>query len=280
MATEKRARKKQARDVRQQARLAAIRRRRMIRLTATLVVIAVLFALAFTVGGSSPDKTTTTSKKPDTNAASPSPNATAAAKAHGVACGAKAPPKAHPKSYKSAPDNILQKGVDYGAVIHTSCGDIKLDLLEDQAPKTVNNFVFLAKDGFYDGLTWHRIVGNFVIQGGDPEGTGAGGPGYSFGDELPAKPNVYVFGAVAMANSGPDTNGSQFFIITHTGPNGERDEPAGLQPSYSYFGQVDKSSFPVVDEIAKIPTLGGNDPSTADRPAQTVYIDSIDITQG
>lgn len=279
MATEKRARKKQARDVRQAARLAALRRRRLIRLTAALVVIAVLFALAFTVGGSGPDKNTSASKNKDKNATSPSPGDTAAAKAGGVACDAKAPPKANPKQYDKAPDDVLENGVDYGAVIHTSCGDIQLDLLEDQAPETVNNFVFLAQDGFYDGLTWHRIVGNFVIQGGDPEGTGAGGPGYSFGDELPSKSNVYVFGAVAMANSGPDTNGSQFFIITHTGPNGERDEPAGLTPDYSYFGQVDKSSFDVVDEIGKLPTQGGDDPNTADRPLQTVYIESIDITE-
>jgi cyclophilin family peptidyl-prolyl cis-trans isomerase len=280
VATDKRARKKQARDARQAARLAALRRRRLIRLTAAVVVIAVLFALAFTVGGSDPKKTTPTSKRDDKTSTAPSPNDTETAKAGGVACGAKAPPKANPKQYDKPPANVLETGVDYGAVIHTSCGDIKLDLLEAQAPETVNNFVALSKDGFYDGLTWHRIVGNFVIQGGDPEGTGAGGPGYSFGDELPAKSNVYVFGAVAMANSGPDTNGSQFFIVTHTGPDGDRTEPAGLTPDYSYFGQVDKSSFGVVDEIGKLPTQGGDDPNAADRPLQTVYIESIDITEG
>lgn len=244
----------------------------MIRITAVLVVLALLFFLAVTIGGNSPDKKAASPKK------SPAASASAAAKGD-VACGAKAPPKANPKQYDAPPDNVLKEGVDYFAVIHTSCGDIEMNLLEDQAPTTVNNFVFLAKDGFYDGLTWHRIVGNFVIQGGDPQGTGAGGPGYQFKDELPAKSNVYVFGAVAMANNGPDTNGSQFFIVTHTGPNGERDEPAGLTPDYSYFGVVEKSSFDVVDKIGKLPTLGGTDQATADRPVEDVYIESIDIIE-
>lgn len=270
MATDKRARKKQYRNQKRAAMQAAIRRRRAIRLTAVLVVVAVLFALAFTVGGGKNEP----NKKP---AAAPSK---AASTNQPVACGAQAPPPAHPKTYDAPPKNQLKPGVDYGAVIHTSCGDIKIDLLEDQAPVTVNNFVFLAKQGFYDGLTWHRIVQNFVIQGGDPEGTGAGGPGYQFKDELPAKPSVYTFGAVAMANSGPDTNGSQFFIVAHKGPKGQTNEaPAGLQAAYSLFGEADKSSWDVIDKISKIPTQGGNDPNTADRPLQTVYINSIDITE-
>jgi cyclophilin family peptidyl-prolyl cis-trans isomerase len=275
VATEKRARKKNARDQRQAARLAALRRRRMIRLTAVLAVLAIVIVLAFSVGGNTPDKSPAAKNK---SSAPASPEASAAASG-GVACDAKAPPAAKPKSYDSPPDDVLENGVDYSAVVHTSCGDIELDLLEDEAPQTVNNFVFLAKDGFYDGLTWHRIVGNFVIQGGDPEGDGTGGPGYTVADELPAQPKVYVFGAVAMANNGPDTNGSQFFIVTHMGPKGETDEPAGLTPDYSYFGQVDKGSFEVVEKIGKLPTQGGNDPAVADRPQQTVYIDSIDIIE-
>jgi cyclophilin family peptidyl-prolyl cis-trans isomerase len=268
VATDKRAKKKQYRDQRRAAYQAALRRRRLIRLTAIFVVLAVVIALAISVGSGAGDS----NNKPK---AAGSQSATPG----GVACGAEAPPPANPKKYDSPPANILKDGVDYSAVIHTSCGDIKLDLLEDEAPITVNNFVFLAKDGFYNGLTWHRIVGNFVIQGGDPAGNGSGGPGYAIKDELPAKPNVYVFGAVAMANSGPDTGGSQFFIVTHTGPNDERDVPAGLTPDYSYFGVVDKSSFDVVDEIGKLPTRGGDDPNTADMPLQTVYIDSIDIVE-
>lgn len=268
MATEKRAKKKQYRDQRQAAYQAALRRRRLIRLTAIFVVLAIVVALALTVGGGT-----------DNSKDKPKAAASDQASAGGVACGAEAPPPANPKHYDAPPENILKDGVDYSAVIHTSCGDIQLDLLEDEAPITVNNFVFLAKDGFYDGLTWHRIVGNFVIQGGDPAGNGSGGPGYEIKDELPSKSSVYVFGAVAMANSGPDTGGSQFFIVTHTGPNDERDVPAGLTPDYSYFGVVDKSSFDVVDEIGKLPTRGGDDPTTADMPLQTVYIESIDIVE-
>jgi cyclophilin family peptidyl-prolyl cis-trans isomerase len=268
VATEKRARKKQYRDQRQAAAQAAWRRRRLIRLTAVVVVIVILFALAFTIGAGDNSK-----KKPAAAKSSPPPSAAA------IACGGSAPPPAQPKKYDNPPEDILEPGADYSAVIHTSCGDIKLDLLEDEAPTTVNNFVFLAREGFYDGLTWHRIVQNFVIQGGDPKGTGEGGPGYEFKDELPAKSNVYVYGAVAMANSGPDTNGSQFFIVVHKGTKDEFGEPAGLQPLYSYFGVTDKSSFDVLDQIAKIPTVGGEDPSVADRPLQTIYIESIDVAQ-
>jgi len=117
----------------------------------------------------------------------------------------------------------------YTATISTEKGQIVLDLDPSLAPKTVNNFVFLAKQGFYDGLKWHRVVPGFVIQGGDPQGTGAGGPGYKFPDE-PVK-GPYVDGSVAMANSGPNTNGSQFFICI-------ADDMQKLAPSYNLFGHV------------------------------------------
>lgn len=119
----------------------------------------------------------------------------------------------------------------YTATIKTEKGDIVMQLDPKVAPITVNNFVFLAKEHFYDGLTWHRVVPNFVIQGGDPVGNGSGGPGYKFKDELPKSSDVYTAGAVAMANSGPDTNGSQFFICTV-------DDTKNLKPLYSYFGHV------------------------------------------
>src|SRR5919197_3924861 len=100
----------------------------------------------------------------------------------------------------------------YTATIDTSCGKITIELDPKAAPKTVNNFVFLANQKFFDGLTFHRVVKDFVIQGGDPQGTGSGGPGYEFADELPK--DGYKLGSLAMANSGPNTNGSQFFIVT------------------------------------------------------------------
>jgi peptidylprolyl isomerase len=207
------------------------------------------------------------------------PEPVATQEAAQVACGGEAPPAANPQQYKK-PDQVLQDGVDYGAIIHTSCGDIQVDLFEDETPQTVNSFVFLAKEGFYDGLTFHRIVSNFVIQGGDPEGTGSGGPGYVVPDEFPKKGNEYVFGTLAMANAGPNTTGSQFFIVVHEGPNGETDEPAGLDPLYSLFGQVDESSYDAVKAIAKLEVGGANgDPSLAERPVIPVYINSIEITE-
>ncbi|HYI45846.1 MAG TPA: peptidylprolyl isomerase [Actinomycetota bacterium] len=263
MGTDKRARKRDARAAREEA----LAKRRNQRLIAVGVVILVIVGMAFFAstredGGDKPD--------------TPAADATDAAAEEGAAaCGAEVPVTSEAKGYDAPPEMALVEGVDYSAVIHTSCGDISLDLLEDDAPITVNNFVFLAREGFYDGLTWHRIVSNFVIQGGDPDGTGMGGPGYQFEDELPKKANDYTYGAVAMANSGPNTNGSQFFIVVHE-PVGK---PAGLQALYSLFGKADEESFETIGEIAKVETLGGNDPAQADRPVTPVYIESIEILE-
>jgi peptidyl-prolyl cis-trans isomerase B (cyclophilin B) len=133
-----------------------------------------------------------------------------------------------PKTYDRA-EQVIDPSQRYEATITTSKGDIVIALDPARAPKTVNNFVFLAREGFYDGLTFHRVVDDFVIQGGCPDGTGRGNPGYRFEDE----PVVgdYVPGAVAMANSGPDTNGSQFFICTV-------DDRPKLARKYNLFGQV------------------------------------------
>lgn len=125
------------------------------------------------------------------------------------------------------------------AVITTAKGDIELELFGDEAPKAVSNFIFLAKDKFFDGLTFHRVIQGFVAQGGDPAGNGTGGPGYSFQDEPVKRP--YTKGIVAMANSGPNTNGSQFFIMLA--------DNSSLAPIYTIFGQVVKGQE-VVDKIA------------------------------
>ncbi|MGA8017206.1 MAG: peptidylprolyl isomerase [Candidatus Dormiibacterota bacterium] len=129
------------------------------------------------------------------------------------------------------PEQVTDPSVRYIATIATDRGDIEIALDAKRAPKTVNNFVFLAGEGFYDGLTFHRVVNGFVIQGGCPEGTGRGGPGYSFEDE-PVQGD-YIPGSLAMANSGPNTNGSQFFISTV-------DNRRSLTRSYNLFGQVVK----------------------------------------
>jgi cyclophilin family peptidyl-prolyl cis-trans isomerase len=146
----------------------------------------------------------------------------------------------------------------------TSKGTITIQLDPKQAPKTVNNFVFLSKQGFYNGGTFHRVIPGFVIQGGDPEGTGTGGPGYQFADELP-NAGQYKIGSVAMANSGPNTNGSQFFIVT--GANG-----ASLPPSYSLFGQVTEGQS-VAEAISNVPR------DSADKPLTPVTINSVTIAE-
>jgi peptidylprolyl isomerase len=149
-------------------------------------------------------------------------------------------------------------------------------LLEDSAPISVNNFVFLAREGFYDGLIWHRVEGDSVIQTGDPNGQNGvepDGPGYAIDDEPPTKASEYVYGVVGMANSGPNTGGSQFFIVVHKGG------PAGFPPNYSIFGEVAESSYEALEAIRKLPTKGGNDPVEAVKPIVPVYIESIDIVE-
>ncbi len=141
-------------------------------------------------------------------------------------------------------------------------GELVIALDAAKAPKTVNNFVFLALNHYYDGVIFHRIINGFVCQGGDPEGSGHGGPGYRFEDELP-KPGEYEVGSLAMANAGPNTNGSQFFLIS--GPDGAR-----LPPSYSHFGKVVKG-LDIVDAMQKVPTGGG------DRPKTDVVINAVTI---
>jgi cyclophilin family peptidyl-prolyl cis-trans isomerase len=146
------------------------------------------------------------------------------------------------------------------AKIETTVGVIEIELLDDAAPKTVENFVTLAKKGFYDGVIFHRVVPGFVIQGGDPDGTGMGGPGYKFDDEPVTM--GYARGTVAMANSGPNTNGSQFFICL--------DDLASLPPKYTIFGMV-TAGLTTVDTIAKGATGPG------DRPLEPVKMTTVTI---
>jgi cyclophilin family peptidyl-prolyl cis-trans isomerase len=194
-------------------------------------------------------------------------------------CETERPAEASPGSY-DAPDDVLDRGVDYGAVIHTSCGDISLDLLESAAPEAVNSFVFLAREGFYDGLTFHRVVANFVIQAGDPNGHLNVPPddaGYEVSDRPARRAREFVYGVVALTNKtgDPSTGGSQFFIVVHK-PIGK---PAGIQPLYTIFGKVNRDSYRTLDKIARRQTKGGNDPAIADEPRIPIYIASIDITE-
>jgi len=134
------------------------------------------------------------------------------------------------KQYSSAPEMAIDTGKQYSATIETSRGNIEVALFAADAPKTVNNFVFLARDGFYDGVKFHRVISNFMIQGGDPTGTGMGGPGYKFEDETSGNPHRHQTGTLSMANAGPNTNGSQFFITHAPQPH--------LDGKHTVFGQV------------------------------------------
>ena len=167
-------------------------------------------------------------------------------------------------SFSSPPEMEIDPSKRYVAEMETSMGSMTIELDPVAAPKTVNNFVFLARQGYYDGVIFHRVIQGFMLQGGDPEGTGRGGPGYKFADELP-KPGRYEVGSLAMANAGPNTNGSQFFVIS--GPSGVR-----LPPDYSLFGKVVKG-LDVVDAIEKVPTGAG------DRPKEDVVINKVTITE-
>ncbi len=169
-----------------------------------------------------------------------------------------------PKTQKfdSAPEMGIDPDKRYTATMSTSMGDMVIALDPVRAPKTVNSFVFLALHHYFDGIVFHRIINGFVCQGGDPTGTGRGGPGYRFEDELP-KPGQYEIGSVAMANAGPDTNGSQFFLIS--GPSG-----AALPPQYSLFGKIVKG-LDVLDAMQRVPTGSG------DRPHEDVVINSVTI---
>jgi len=165
------------------------------------------------------------------------------------------------KQYDAPPALSIDAAKSYTATIETSAGSMVAELFPGDAPNTVNNFVFLANDGFYDEVIFHRVISGFMIQGGDPTGTGRGGPGYRFDDEPVTR--SYDRGTLAMANAGPNTNGSQFFIM-------HADYP--LPPNYTIFGKL-TAGEDVVDAIAGAQT-GAND-----RPAEPVAISGITIAE-
>jgi cyclophilin family peptidyl-prolyl cis-trans isomerase len=171
------------------------------------------------------------------------------------------------KQYNKPPDMVIDSKKQYRAVFHTEKGDITIDLFADRAPITVNNFVFLAREGFYDGTTFHRVIRNFMAQGGDPTGTGTGSPGYRWNDEASALGLKHdSAGILSMANAGPDTNGSQFFI-TH-GPTPH------LNGKHAVFGKVaDQASMEVLLSIRERDPMRDRNPG--DRLAS---VEIVEIT--
>ena len=144
------------------------------------------------------------------------------------------------QQWNQPPEMIIDPDKEYEVEMETNRGVIQLELYPQHAPKTVNNFVFLAREGFYDGVSFHRVIDDFVIQGGDPTGTGRGGPGYKFEDELEGNPLKHETGTLSMANAGPNTNGSQFFITHSPQPH--------LDGKHTVFGKV-VSGMDVINEI-------------------------------
>lgn len=165
--------------------------------------------------------------------------------------------------FSSPPEMGIDPSKRYSAQIATTKGEMIAALDAILAPKTVNNFVFLALHHYFEGIFFHRIIPGFVVQGGDPEGSGRGGPGYRFEDELPPA-GRYEVGTLAMANAGPDTNGSQFFIVSGT-------EGTALPPAYSIFGKVIKG----LDVLSAIEAVG----SRSGTPTEKVTIESVAITE-
>ena len=147
------------------------------------------------------------------------------------------------------------------ATLHTNHGAIAIELFDDDAPKTVENFLKLSRDGFYNGVIFHRVIPDFMVQGGDPTGTGSGGPGYQFEDEF--NDNKVVRGALAMANAGPNTNGSQFFIVT-------TDAASWLDGKHTVFGRV-------TDGMDVVYAISGVETDARDRPRQDVVIERVDV---
>lgn len=249
---------------------AAAKSRRRFRLIAG-GALAALLAVAVGFAMSSGDDDTTTTAGETTTTAKGATTTTA----EGATAGAKGDPETCPPaagtaerftSFEKAPKMCIDEDKKYTALIKTDVGDIEIELRAKDAPKTVNNFVFLARNKFYDGIVFHRVVTDFMDQTGDPEGTGRGGPGYKFEDEVPEN-YVYKKGDVAMANSGPDTNGSQFFLVASD--NGAK----ALTPSYSPFGTVTKG----MDIVTTINNDGS--PDQAGTPKVLHRMISVTITE-
>lgn len=167
------------------------------------------------------------------------------------------------KTYAAAPELTIDANKTYVATLKTNKGDVKIELYTKDAPQTVNNFVFLAKDGFYNGVIFHRVIKDFMVQGGDPTGTGMGGPGYQFEDEIHEN-NLNNRGTISMANAGPDTNGSQFFINVV--------DNNFLDGRHTVFGKVTEG-MDVVDAIVAAET------DATDKPVETIVINEVAITE-
>jgi cyclophilin family peptidyl-prolyl cis-trans isomerase len=258
----KRERKRAGRAARQEAIRAAQRRQARQRQVVLFAgIVAVVFVLGFFLfrgkGGSNDDSTVNASKTATT------------AKASGSipGCAVKS------MSFKQA-DQVVDPAKTYSAKIETDAGTFTVEFDTKRTPKTANNFVFLAQKGFYNCVTFHRVIPDFVIQGGDPTGSGSGGPGYQFEDEA-LDGTTYAAGDIAMANSGPNTNGSQFFVITSDNGAQTLLSAAGGVPKYTRFGKVTSG----MDVVKKIEGDGGTNQGNGTDIKVKHYIKKISIEE-
>ena len=292
MPSDKRARKRAAREVKIAAQQRQQKRRSTIRRTIAIVIPVAVAALIYVLvsGGSTPKKptaaktgtsstiasSTTTTVARTTTTTEAAAQATADAAAVAAGCPSDPTKVLTPATYKTAPPMTIDTTKTYTATVKTDVGTFVITLDAKTSPISVNSFVFLAQKGFFNCVSFHRVIPNFVVQGGDPTGTGTGGPGYKFAEKGPAPTATaatqYPLGSVAMANSNtpattdPNTNGSQFFIVT--GAEGE-----SLPPDYTLFGQV-TSGMNVVDQISADGTATGTPPKVIHRMLTVTIADS------
>ncbi len=275
MATEKRQRQKAGRQARLAAEQKARKRKSTTkRIVVVTIVAAAVFGISYAIfGGSSSSKSTTATTKPGsaTTTTKPAPAGGSGDKSPSAIttsadCPADFSATLNKPSYSSYPPMTIDPAKTYTATITTDIGPFTVRLDPKAAPKAVNSFVFLAEHHFFDCIIFHRVIPSFVDQTGDPTGTGEGGPGYQFADELPKKASPqYPLGSVAMANSGPNTNGSQFFVVA--GSEGET-----LAPSYTLFGTV-TSGLDVVEKINAAGSTSGK-PTTLHRMVSVTIAES------
>lgn len=231
----------------------------------SIVAATVVAALVITACGSTESTTTTAAEVPLEIVPSNYPQFLA----QPTACGAVAPEPLTPMEFDAPADMGLDSSTPILVTMSTSCGDIAIELQPAIAPKTVNSFVFLATEGYFDGTVFHRVIPGFVAQGGDQTATGTGSPGYRVADEYPPPGVGYDRGVLAMANAGPGTTGSQFFIVV---------EDTDLPPQFSIFGRV-VDGFDVLDRLQEVP-LGVSPTSpdpVASTPLETIYVTSITL---
>jgi cyclophilin family peptidyl-prolyl cis-trans isomerase len=272
--TEKRQRQKAGRQARLEAEQKAQKRRVALRRTITLAIVAVVVVgISYLIFGNH-GKSTAASSTSSTSTTKPAPkggsgNTSPSAITTSADCPASLTATLNKPSYSSPPPMTIDPSKTYTATVTTDVGSFTIKLDAKAAPKTVNSFVYLAQHHFYDCVVFHRVIQTFMDQTGDPTGTGEGGPGYQFADELPTKASPqYPLGSVAMANSGPNTNGSQFFVVS--GAEGE-----SLPPSYTLFGTVTSG----MDVVNKINAGGSAATSSTGTPVTLHRMISVTISE-